>query len=77
MNNGVFNVTTLSDGSGGMKGSKNRSKLSHFIVVKSLRAITWKSFSTVFQVLLNSIEVVIGLPAQKQNRQPLPQQGKK
>ena len=28
------------------------------------------------QVLLNSIEVVIGLPAQKQNRQPLPQEGK-
>ena len=41
------------------------------------RAITWKSFSTVSQVFLNSIEVVIGLPAQKQNRQPLPQHGKK
>ena len=36
-----------------------------------------EEFSTVSQVFLNSIEVVIGLPAQKQNRQPLPQQGKK
>ena len=67
----LFRVTTLSRGRVGEW--KDEPKADPKLRISSrvvLRTITWKSLSTVSQVLLNSIEVVIRLPAGLKTKSP-------